>query len=36
MVVMKVSETVEYGQHGKCETFEVTLTDKKKTDLNGW
>ena len=36
MVVMTVSETVEYGNHGMSESFEVTLTDKKSINRNGW
>ena len=36
MVVMKVTENEEYGNHGGVKTFEVTLTDKKMIDQNGW
>ena len=37
MVVMIVSERhLGYGDHGKTETFEVTLTDKKSIEFAGW
>ena len=36
MVTMNVDVKAEYGDHGCSETFEVTLTDKKSINFQGW
>ena len=35
-VTMNVTVNEEYRQHGCSETFEVTLTDKKSINRQGW